>query len=174
MNEINRTFIFGELELRKFIISDYLYLIAYFISVAYYLYVMEYNSENKLAVSLFVSLAVGFQTISGPFGLRFRNVYFSMIWLLLSSVFVIENYYLGIVPILTFALYHSIRFVFWRKYNREFIPYEVGRGTLYRHSSFFEGRSGNNKDKRYTKILLAIGILIVMFSQIKMIGTQIK
>lgn len=134
---------------------------------------MEYNPTNKFVASLSISWVVGFQTISSPFGLRFRNVYFSIIWLLLCSAFLIENYYLGIVPILTFALYHSVRLFFWRKYNREFIPYQVGRGALFRHRSFFEGRSGNNKDKLYTKILLAVGILIFMFSMIKMIGEPI-
>nr|WP_314838587.1 hypothetical protein [uncultured Flavobacterium sp.] len=172
MNETNRKFIFGNLEIRKFLASDYLYIIAFFVSVSYYFYVIEYKPEDKFATSLFISWIVGFQTISSPFGLRFRNIYFSVIWLLLSSIFLIGNNYFGFVPILTFVLYHILRMIFWSKHNREFIPYQTGKGAMFRHRSFFEGRSGNNKDKLYTKILLLIGISIIMFSLIKMIGVK--
>lgn len=170
MNGTNRKFIIGKLEVRKFIISDYLYIIAFFVSVLYYFYVREYKPKDIIVTSLFISWFVGFQTISSPFGLRFRNIYFSIIWLLLSSVFLIGNNYFGFVPILTFVLYHIIRIIFWRKHSREFISYQIGKGAIFRHRSFFEGRSGNNKDKLYTKILLLIGISIIMFSLIKMIG----
>ena len=172
MNEINRKFTFGKLEIRKFIISDYLYLSAFFISVVYYFYVLEYNPENKFPTTLWISWAIGFQTVSSPFGLRFRNIYFSLIWLLLSSVFLIQNNSLGLIPILTFFLYHFVRLIFWKKHKREFIPYQIGRGAMWKHKSSFEGRCGNNTDKLYTKIVLSIGILTIMSTLIPLIKNQ--
>lgn len=170
MNQANRKFIFGKLEIRKFIISDYLYLTAYIMGVAYYLFANKHIPESKFATSLIISFAIGFQTISSPFGLRFRNIYFSIIWLILSLILLIDSYPLSLIPISTFILYHIIRIVFWKKNNREFIPYETGKGKMFRFKSYFEDRSGDLTDKKYTKILLASGILIIGFCLIQMIG----
>lgn len=172
MSESNRKFVFGKLEIRRFTNSDYLYLLAFTIAVCYYLYSITYNPEKKFIISFFISWFIGFQTVSSPFGLRFRNIYFSLIWLFISSIFLIKNNWFGFIPISTFILYHIIRFVFWKKYNREFIPYQTGRGTMFRHKSFFEGRSGNLVDKKFTKILLLSGIMIILFCIILMIGVK--
>ncbi|RTL13552.1 MAG: hypothetical protein EKK56_05305 [Flavobacteriaceae bacterium] len=172
MIESNRKFTIGKLEIRKFTISDYLYLLGFSISVSYYLYAVTYNTEKNFILSFFISWFVGFQTISSPFGLRFRNIYFSLIWLFFSSIFLIENNWLGYIPISTFILYHVMRIIFWKKYNKEFIPYQTGRGSMFRHKSFFEGRSGGLKDKKFTKILLFAGILIILFCFIQMIRAK--
>ena len=172
MTESNRKFTFGKLEIRKFTISDYLYLLVFSISVSYYLYASTYNPENRFTLSLFISWLVGFQTISSPFGLRFRNIYFSFIWLFFSSIFLIKNNWLGYIPISTFILYHIIRIIFWKKYKREFIPYQTGRGAMFRHKSFFEGRSGSLEDKKFTKVLLFTGIMIILFYLIQMIRVK--
>jgi hypothetical protein len=169
MQETNRKFKFGKLEIRKFIISDYLYLISYLLAVLYYLYSSKYNPEYKLGISLIISFAAGFQTISSPFGLRFRNIYFSIIWLILSLLLLIDNYFFSLIPLSTFILYHVIRILFWKKNNREFIPYQSGKGQMFRFKSYFEGQYGNLTDKKYTKILLGIGILIIGCCLIQMI-----
>ena len=76
MSESNRKFVFGKLEIRRFTNSDYLYLLAFTIAVCYYLYSITYNPEKKFIISFFISWFIGFQTVSSPFGLRFRNIYF--------------------------------------------------------------------------------------------------
>jgi len=43
---------------------------------------------------------------------------------------------------------------------------------MFRHKSFFEGRSGNLVDKKFTKILLLSGIMIILFCLIQMIGVK--
>ncbi|MDR6761681.1 hypothetical protein J2Y38_001890 [Flavobacterium sp. 2755] len=173
MNQSNRKFVFGKLEIRKFIISDYLYLAAYIIGVVYYLFATKYTPENKFVTSWIVSFVVGFQTISSPFGLRFRNVYFSIIWLILSLILLIDNYFISLMPISTFILYHIIRLIFWKKNKREFIPYETGKGNMYRYKSSFEGKYGDLKDKKYTKILLRIGLLIIFLCFTQIIGLKV-
>lgn len=139
------------------------------LAVICYLYVNKYSPENKFGITLFISFAIGFRTISSPFGLRFRNIYFSIIWLVLSLVLLIDNYFLSLIPISTFILYHIIRIIFWKKNNREFIPYQSGKGKMFRFKSYFEGRYGDLTDKKYTKILLGIGILIIGYCFIQMI-----
>ncbi|MCC9019130.1 hypothetical protein [Flavobacterium lipolyticum] len=166
---MNRKFIIGKLEIRKLILSDLIYLFLYIIVIFYYIYINKYNPADKLSTSFIISLIIGFLTISSPFGLRFRNVYFSIIWLLLSTAFSINNSLIAIIPLLTFFQYHLIRLIFWKIYNRELIPYETGRGTMFRYKSYFEKKSGDLKDKQFTKILLFTGILIIFLCFISLI-----
>lgn len=173
MNQSNRKFIFGELEIRKFIISDYLYLTVYITGITLHLFFKYYLLENKFTITLIMSFFVGLQTISSPFGLRFRNIYFSLIWLLLSLILLFDNYFISLIPLSTFILYHIIRILFWKKYKREFIPYQTGKGSMYRFKSTFEGKSGNLEDKKYTKILLGSGTLVIFLCFIQMIGLKI-
>lgn len=173
VNQSSRKFIFGKLEARKFIVSDYLYLAGYIIGIMLYVFASKYQPRNIFAISFTVSIICGGQTISSPFGLRFRNVYFSILWLILSLIFLIANYFTALIPLLTFILYHIIRMIFWKKNKREFIPYETGKGQMYRYKSYFEGRYGDLKDKRYTKILLGIGILIILLCFIQTIELKV-
>ncbi|WP_237732393.1 hypothetical protein, partial [Flavobacterium sp. UGB4466] len=94
---MNRKFIIGKLEIRKLILSDLIYLFLYIIVIFYYIYINKYNPADKLSTSFIISLIIGFLTISSPFGLRFRNVYFSIIWLLLSTAFSINNSLIAII-----------------------------------------------------------------------------
>lgn len=169
VNSSNRKFIFGRLEIRKLIISDFLYLAVYTSGLIYYFYASKCIPENKFITSWIMSFIAGFQTISSPFGLRFRNIIFSILWLILSVVLLIDNYFISLIPIFTFILYHVIRIVFWKNNNREFIPYEIGKGNMYRYKSTFEGKYGDLKDKKYTKILFTIGLLIILFCFIQTI-----
>ncbi|WP_269236399.1 hypothetical protein [Flavobacterium flavigenum] len=160
---MRRKFIIGKLEVRKLILSDLLYLFLYIIAIFYYIYIIKYKPEDKFASSFIISWIIGLLTISSPFGLRFRNIYFSIIWLLLSIAFLINATFIAIIPLLTFLQYHIIRLIFWKIHRREFIPYELGRGAMFRYKSYFEQKSGDIKDKRFTKILLSTGILIIFF-----------
>lgn len=160
---MERKFIIGKLEVRKLILSDILYLFLYIIALLYYIYILKYKPADKFVTSFLISWIISITTISSPFGLRFRNIYFSIIWMLISIAFFINNSFISILPLLTFFQYHLIRLIFWKKNKREFIPYETGRGNMYRYKSNFEKRYGDLTDKKYTKILLVSGILIVGF-----------
>ena len=159
---ITRKFTIGMLEIRQLILTDYLYILAYLTSLMIYIGISITNPEKKFLASFVISWAIGFHTISSPFGLRFRNIIFSLIWLIFSLIFMINNKTISIVPLATFLLYHILRIIFWKFNGREFIPFMIGKGSWYRHKSKFENRAGNKKDKLFTGILLISGILLIL------------
>jgi hypothetical protein len=161
MDNVNKRYTVGKLELRKFTFSDCLYLLVYCFAVGYTVFLSIHDSKEIKLVSLFISLIIGFFTISSPFGLRFRNVYFSILWLTLSIIFLISNDLVAVIPLSSFLLYHLLRAMFWKQHNKEFVPYEVGRGAIIQYKSNFEGRSGTAKDKVYTQMLLWIGLALI-------------
>jgi hypothetical protein len=175
MNETKRRFTFGNLEIRKLSISDYLFLSAYAISIAVNFYCIFFHPYYIFNVSLFIAFAAGFLTISTTFGLRFQNISFSLIWLTLSSVFTIKNFPISYIPLATFLLYHILRLLFWKENKREFIPFEVGKGgSMHRYRSKIENRVGSNKDKDYMRFLLWIGIIVILTITFQMVGVKIR
>lgn len=164
MNVKDRKFTIGQLEIRKLITSDLLYILVFFLAVVYQFSFPSYKQKDADLVSIFISFGAAFLTIFCPFGLRFRNIYFSIIWLVLCFVHLVGAKVMTEIPILCFVAYHCVRLIFWKIYKREFIPYEVGEGSITRYISFFESRGGNKQDKIFTIILLILGISIMIFS----------
>ncbi|WP_298144266.1 hypothetical protein [Flavobacterium sp.] len=164
MNVKNRKFTIAQLEIRKLITSDLLYILVFFLALVYYFSIPSYKPKDAEKVSAYIAFGASFLTIFCPFGLRFRNIYFSLIWLVLCTAHLVGAEAFAEVPILCFLAYHSVRLLFWKIYKREFIPYEVGEGSMTRYISFFEGRGGNKQDKTFTFILLILGISIMILS----------
>jgi hypothetical protein len=58
-----------------------------------------------------------------------------------------------------------LRFLFWKQYGKEFIPYYVNRGGWTPYYSKTEKRSGKTyEDKRYTTYMFILGLLIIFGS----------
>jgi hypothetical protein len=115
---------------------------------------------------------IGWVILSTQLGLRFRSIVFSVIWLLLSILFINKLYSITYFPISVFLLYHIIRLVFWGKYNREFIPFIAGRGQLFRRVNNPEKQGGTSKDKRFAKWFIGIGFLLFMVCILMMVETK--
>jgi len=158
-----RKFTILHLEIRKFDILDQISLALFALSIIGHFVISIYFPEKKILNTYIISWAIAFFVLTTAFGLRFRNVYFSIVWLVLSLLFLIDNYSFSKIPILTFMLYHSVRLIFWRKYHREFIPYELGRRKFLWYFSETEGRRGSKEDRKYSKILLFVGVLIIIY-----------
>ncbi|GAA4758771.1 MULTISPECIES: hypothetical protein [Flavobacterium] len=152
-----RNFTIAKLEFRKLTDIDLLYITGYTIIVIANLFLDKGNNFNiKLQLTLFSSVVIGMQTCTTPFGLRFRNVYFSLIWFSLSLLFLINSYSLCYIPLITFIAYHIIRLVFWFRYDRELIPFFLAKGGSFRYKSKIENKAGNKNDRNFTYILCLI------------------
>src|SRR5690606_34663737 len=97
---------------------------------------------------------------TSPFGLRFRSVVFSLIWLVYTLICFLEFTPFTAMPLLIFLFYHILRWIFWLKYDMEFIPFEVTRRGYHRYVSKIEGRGGYKQDKIFMKILFWGGMII--------------
>lgn len=154
---MERKFTIAQLELRRLNWSDVVWLLIFSVLSFYTYYLKTQHDRYYFAFEL---ITVAFCTnliILSPIGLKFRSVYFSLLWLTLSVFFIFNIQSIKWIPILDIILYHVIRLVFWRKFNREFIPFSVGRGRLYRYISEAEEMGGSNNDKNYMKLLIWCG-----------------
>lgn len=173
-NDVERKFTIAKLEFRKFSVSDIIILSVFTLDVIVYFFITQYLPQKKFYITYFTATAAAYFIFTTPFGLRLRNIYFSAIWLVLSLLFLIKNFEIAQIPLLGFFTYHLIRLIFWAKYNKEFIPYEAGKGKLFRYVCKIEGRGGYKEDRFFMKILMVIGFFIFMYGIYTMMGLKIK
>lgn len=174
MEQKARKFTIGELEFRSLSATDILCLSLFSLILLANILLFGELPKYRITSMVFLSFLPGILTISTPFGLRFRNVWFSLIWLLLVLVFAFaNNSSLVYFPLASFLLYHIIRMAFWKNYNREFIPFEIARGHYFRYRSQTEGKAGSQKDKNYMKILFWIGFIIFLCCLFGAVGAKI-
>jgi len=157
-----RKFTIAKLEMRPFSITDLLWLSVIIISAALVLFLRLQHSCKEIYLSLFVSGMLGAQTISSPLGIRFRNIYFSVIWLLCSIILAWGPMGITWFLLLTFILYHVVRIIFHKMHHKEFVPYHSGKGSMWRHKSIIEGRVSGLQDKKVSKWLLISGLVLFM------------
>lgn len=162
MKVAGRKFTFLELEIRSFILTDYFYLITFALAIIFCRFPMFFDLNNQLGfLNVCISLIVTF-FMAGPFVLRLRNVFFSILWLMSCLLFTIDGYFITFVPLALFIIYHIVRVSFWHFHKKELIPFSIAKGAMFRHRSYFEQRSGTSIDKHYTKILAVLFFLIFM------------
>lgn len=171
-SDTERKFTIAELEVRKLNSWDILVLSKFCLIVTIHLFLKENDPQKAFCVTWVGSLLTAYLIFTTPFGLKFRNINFSLIWLLLSLLFLYENYAIAQIPLIGFLIYHFFRLIFWKKYNREFIPYESGRGKLDRYVSKVEGRGGYKEDRAFMKLLIAVGFGVFMYGIYTMIGLK--
>lgn len=158
-----RKFTFFNLEIRNLDKIDIIILSLFLISIIVNILILTSFKESSLiSVFTITFIIVNFMLIESSFLLRFRSIFFSIIWFFLSLIFLITSNNLGKIPFLTFLLFHILRIIFYYKYKREFIPYTAGRGKLYRYVCKIEGRGGYKEDRKFTKIFLFLGIIIIL------------
>lgn len=92
-------------------------------------------------------------------GIRFRNFYFSLIWLLSATFFYMssENK-ITLLPLLGFSIYQVFRMIYWAMYNREFIPNFISRSGFDFRFSKAENRKADDKDFLFSMLLFIFGM----------------
>ena len=171
-----RKYTVGGLEIRPLSVTDVLWTIPLAFAVGLYRIFVIYCPCNVFTTGMVIAVAVGFQTISSPFGIRFRSVYFSLIWVCIALFFIDIKNPLSYYILVTFMLYHVLRLVFYRRYSREFIPYQVVKGDMWPHHSRIEGRSSTIQDKRFTLILVITGfaLFLLLVILVENIGSTLQ
>lgn len=179
----DRKFTFLHLEFRKLGVVDILILLTFFIALTVH-FTMVYYFPEKRGFGLYsISSLICYMTVTTPFGLRFRNVYFFMTWLALCIVFLLAKTTLAYLPLGTFLLYQILRLLFWKRHSKEFIPFELVRAplefskkafrmNLIRFVSKIEGRGGYKEDKVYMKWLVWLGFLLFMACLFGVVGIR--
>ena len=168
---VERRFTILHLEIRKFDFFDWISLSLFAVSVSIDLILIS-ETKSKFISSLFISGIIANFILATPFGIRFRNFYFSIIWFILSLIFLLNSTSFSKLPLLLFILYHILRLFFWKAYKKEFIPYSAGRGKLYRYVSKIEGRGGYKEDRMYMIIMILLGFVLFMYCLLESVGNS--
>ena len=106
--------------------QDYTILIIVFVLVVFsdiYFFFSDGNSI-LLFIQYLITFVISWATISTTIGLRFRNFYYSLIWMILCLKIYIFNgdTILPLLPFLSFMNYQIVRAIYWLNYGKEFIP----------------------------------------------------
>ena len=184
-NSSERKFTIFKLEFRKLSVSDSISLVTYAVAIVTH-FVVTANFPEKRFIGLFtIAVIVAFFTTTTPFGLRFRNVCFFIAWLLLCLFFLFAGTSLSVLPLGSFILYQLIRLFFWKRYFKEFIPFQLVKAplefskkafqlTFIREVSKIEGRGGYNEDKQYMKWLVRLGFCLFIICLFGIVGIKFK
>ncbi len=178
-----RRFTILNLEVRPLTFWDYFILALFTTVVGAHFFITYRNPQWRLPGLASVSLAAYALTTATPFGLRFRNVYFFAVWLVLCLIFLFAGTSLAFLPLASFVLYQAIRLLFWQKYNKEFIPFQLVRAPLTFSKKAFllnfdrvisktEGRGGYQEDKRYMRWMVRLGFLIFIICLYGIVGVR--
>jgi hypothetical protein len=104
--------------------------------------------------------------ISSPLSEKFRNIYFSLFWLVICILWVIiqKDHVTSILPLLVFVFIQIIRFVFKWVYKTEPIPLLISKSLHHRYSKI-ENRKSNQNDFIYSLVVFLSGsfLSIVIF-----------
>lgn len=121
----------------------------------------------ELSTSIYegiISYGFSYLIIATSLGLKFKNILFALIWILLFSINLVisNNVFLASLPIAITGLYHVIRLIYWIKYKIEFIPLWMMRGGTFLRYSDSENRKANKNDREFSYSMFFIGSLIIM------------
>ncbi|WP_160318001.1 hypothetical protein [Chryseobacterium sp. ERMR1:04] len=113
-----------------------------------------------------IFIALWWLPISTPLSEKFRNIYFSLLWLAICTLWltVQEDFTSSILPFLIFIFLQITRFIFKWIYKKEPIPLLIAKSLNHRYSKL-ENRKSDQNDVGYSLIIFAIGgsLSIVVF-----------
>jgi hypothetical protein len=178
-----RKFTYLKLEFRKLDNSDLLILLTFSICILSHFLLVQYLPNFKRFSLLFIGIATWAITITTPIGLRFRNIYFFITWLILCFSFLWAGTSISYLPLSSFVLYQVVRIVFWKKYSKEFIPLTLIQAPLEFSKRAFslafertiskrEGRGSYAEDRKFMKWLVRIGYLLFLLCLFGIVGTK--
>jgi len=114
---------------------------------------------NKSLFEMIISFLLIFIVAGWPFCIRFRNISFSIVWIVLSFLYyLIDKRPLTYTPLSLFFFYHLIRLVFFIIYKREFIPCSIGRGVNIPYFSKIDNRQSEKEDSVFMWIYFFLSL----------------
>lgn len=124
--------------------------------------VLSLYVEDKSTISLvqlLSSFVLFISIVNSPMGIRFRNFYFSLIWVLSATFFYMssENK-ITLLPLLGFTIYQVFRMIYWAMYHRELIPNFISRSGFDFRFSKAENRKADDKDFLFSILLFIFGM----------------
>ncbi|MFP3592011.1 hypothetical protein SB689_08620 [Chryseobacterium sp. SIMBA_038] len=125
------------------------------------IYSLKFNQIHLEIIKIMGSIifiALWWVPISTPLSEKFRNIYFSLFWLVtcISYLIVQEDFTSSILPFLIFIFLQITRFVFKWIYKKEPIPLLITKSINHRYSKI-ENRKSDRIDFGYSLIVFTIG-----------------
>jgi hypothetical protein len=134
-------------------------------TIIYYFKFNNIYSEATNIIGSIVLVVLWWIPLSSPLSDRFRNVYFSLIWISICIYWIIikEDLITSILPLFTYVFTQITRLIFKWIYKKEFIPLLVYRQAFHRYSKI-ENRKSTQKDFICSMLIFIIGnILSIAF-----------
>lgn len=133
-------------------------LIVFIEILIYYFKYIQIHLEIINIMGSIIFIALWWVPISTPLSEKFRNIYFSLFWLVTCASYLIvqEDFTSSILPVLIFIFLQITRFVFKWIYKKEPIPLLITKFINHRYSKI-ENRKSDRIDFGYSLIVFTIG-----------------
>jgi hypothetical protein len=120
---------------------------------------------DRIIYEIVIDFVCLFVVATSPFCIRFRNLSFVVSWVLLSVMFSLTDFRpITSTPLVLFFLYCIIRLLFWKIYNREFIPCTLSKSNSYGYYSALDNRTSGKEDAIFMRIYFFAGFLSLIAS----------
>jgi hypothetical protein len=155
LKNIKFGFFLKSLSLYEIVLLSLLLLIEILI---YYLEFNRIHLEIIKIIGSIIAVALWWIPISTPLSEKFRNIYFSLFWLVICMLWVIiqKDHITSILPLLAFVFVQIIRFIFKWIYKTEPIPLLISKSPHHRYSKI-ENRKSNQNDFIYSLVVFLLG-----------------
>jgi hypothetical protein len=125
----------------------------------------DWGQKNFFIIVFFAGFIPIYSTHSTALGLRFRNFYFSAIWILmilLNGLLYHKIVNIWISMIVSFLFYHLLRLIFKTINKEDPIPIFVGPNTALNYNDI-ENRMENKRDGLFTIISFFGGLFLSIY-----------
>jgi hypothetical protein len=118
------------------------------------------SALDRIIYEIVIDFVCLFVVTTTPFPIRFRNLWFAILWVVLSVILILTDFRpITSTPLVLIVLFYIIRLLFGKIYNREFIPCELSKSNSYSYFSVWDNRSSGKEDAVFMRIYFFAGFL---------------
>ncbi|MBL3550028.1 hypothetical protein [Chryseobacterium sp. KMC2] len=161
MKNIKYGFFLKSLSLYEIVLPSLILLVEILI---YYLKLNQIHLEIEKVIGSITFMFLWWVPISTPLSEKFRNIYFSLFWLVICTLWLTipGDFKMSILPLLVFTFIQIIRLIFKWVYKREPIPLLISKFITHRYSKI-ENRESDKNDIGFSILVFIIGGFLSIF-----------
>lgn len=161
MKNIKYGFFLKSLSLYEIVLPSLILLVEILI---YYLKLNQIHLEIEKVIGSITFMFLWWVPISTPLSEKFRNIYFSLFWLVICTLWLTipGDFKMSILPLLVFTFIQIIRLIFKWVYKREPIPLLISKFITLRYSKI-ENRESDKNDIGFSILVFIIGGFLSIF-----------
>lgn len=129
-----------------------------------YTHISIFETEaSKLFYEALINLILVYIFCFDAMSISFRIPIFSVLWVILCLIYIIaDKHIIVLTPLAILLTYYLLRFIFKRKYDREFIACYLLKGSSKPYFSKIDDRESTDQDAIFTWIFFFLNFFVAI------------